>query len=162
MKGNAPTTGPRRDVALLLLARGLRGFGDGFAIIVLPAYLTALGLGPIAVGVVATASLLGTALLTLAVGVVAPRFDLRTLLLCGAGVMVATGLAFRRCSHVVGRRKRHPHKHRQTPGGFGRGTKWGRNFRLRVPPEGEGWTNIPCAGSATESLAFHQDGHLVG
>lgn len=95
------TTGPQRNGALLLLARGLRGFGDGFAIIVLPAYLTALGLDPIAVGIVATASLLGTALLTLAVGMIAPRFDLRTLLLCGAGVMAATGLAFPAVAHVV-------------------------------------------------------------
>src|SRR5438105_989588 len=93
-------TTPSRDVTLLFLARGLRGFGDGFAVIVLPAYLTALGLGPIAVGIVATASLLGTALLTLAVGLIAPRFDLRTLLLWGAAVMAATGLAFPTAEHI--------------------------------------------------------------
>jgi MFS family permease len=92
---------PRTRVALLFLARGLRGFGDGFAIIILPAYLSALGYDPIAVGLVATTSLLGTALLTLAVGVVAPRFDLRTLLLWGAGVMAATGLAFPAAQHLV-------------------------------------------------------------
>src|SRR3974390_2539353 len=92
---------PHRSVTLLLLARGLRGFGDGFAVIVLPAYLSALGYDPIAVGIVATASLLGTALLTLAVGVVAPRFDLRTLLLLGAGIMVATGLAFPASHHIM-------------------------------------------------------------
>jgi MFS family permease len=97
---HAATT-PRRSVTLLLLARGLRGFGDGFAIIVLPAYLSALGYDPIAVGIVATTSLLGTALLTLAVGVVAPRFDLRTLLLWGAGTMVATGLAFPASHHIM-------------------------------------------------------------
>jgi len=89
------------NAALLFLARGLRGFGDGFAIIVLPAYLSALGYDAIAVGIVATASLLGTALLTLAVGVIAPRFDLRTLLLWGAGVMAATGLAFPAAQHLV-------------------------------------------------------------
>jgi len=81
-------------IALLYAARALRGFGDGFAIIILPAYMTALGYDPIAVGIVATSSLLGTALLTLAVGMIAPRFDLRTLLLWGAGLIVATGLAF--------------------------------------------------------------------
>src|SRR5215213_3359510 len=84
----------RPDVALLYAARGLRGFGDGFAIIILPAYLTAIGYDPIQVGIVATASLLGTALLTLAIGVVAQRYDLRTWLLVGACVMTATGLAF--------------------------------------------------------------------
>ncbi len=92
---------PRGSVALLFAARGLRGFGDGFAVIILPAYLSALGYDPIAVGIVATASLLGTALLTLTVGVIAPRFDLRTLLLSGAGVMAATGVAFPAARHLA-------------------------------------------------------------
>ena len=30
-------------IRLLYVARGLRGFGDGFAVIILPAYMTALG-----------------------------------------------------------------------------------------------------------------------
>ena len=64
-------------ISLLYAARALRGFGDGFAIIILPAYMTALGLDAVAVGLVATASLLGTAVLTLAIGWIAPRFDLR-------------------------------------------------------------------------------------
>ena len=81
-------------IPLLYLARGLRGFGDGFAIIVLPAYMTALGFDAAAVGLVATASLLGTALLTFVVGWIAPRHDLRALLISGASLMVATGLAF--------------------------------------------------------------------
>jgi MFS family permease len=88
-------------VGTLYLARGLRGFGDGFAIIVLPAYLTALGYDAAAVGVVATASLLGTALLTLCVGWIAPRHDLRALLIFGAGLTAATGLAFPNVEHFV-------------------------------------------------------------
>ena len=43
------------DIRLLYLARGLRGFGDGFATIILPAYLTAIGYGPIETGLVLTA-----------------------------------------------------------------------------------------------------------
>lgn len=82
------------NVLLLYAARGVRGFGDGFAVIILPAYLTAIGYDPIQIGVVATASLLGTALFTLAMGIIAPRFDMRTLMLLGAGLMTATGLAF--------------------------------------------------------------------
>jgi len=82
------------NISLLYVARGVRGFGDGFAIIILPAYLTAIGYNPVQIGVVATASLLGTALLTLAIGTIAARYDLRTLLLFGAGLMAATGLAF--------------------------------------------------------------------
>jgi MFS family permease len=91
----------RTEVASLYAARGLRGFGDGFAAIILPAYLTAIGYNPIEVGVVATASLLGTALLTLAIGAVAQRYDLRTWLLLGALVMAATGLAFPNVEHIV-------------------------------------------------------------
>ena len=86
-------------IALLYAARALRGFGDGFAIIILPAYLTALGFDAVAVGIVATASLLGTALLTLAIGWIAPRFDLRALLLFGAALMTGTGLAFPNVEH---------------------------------------------------------------
>src|SRR6478752_6356261 len=86
-------------ISLLYVARGLRGFGDGFAIIILPAYMTALGYDAIAVGLVATASLLGTALLTLIVGWVAPRHDLRAMMLAGAGLMAATGLAFPQVEH---------------------------------------------------------------
>lgn len=88
-------------IALLYAARGLRGFGDGFAIIILPAYLTALGYGAVAVGIVATASLLGTAMLTLIVGWIAPRHDLRALLIFGAMLMAATGLAFPGAEHFV-------------------------------------------------------------
>jgi len=99
-------TGPgaastRSAISLLYAARGLRGFGDGFAIIVLPAYMTALGYDAIAVGLVATASLLGTALLTLIVGWMAPRHDLRALMLSGAGLMMATGLAFPNVEHFA-------------------------------------------------------------
>src|SRR5262245_66008153 len=88
-------------IALLYAARALRGFGDGFAIIILPAYMTALGFDAVAVGIVATASLLGTALLTLVIGWIAPRFDLRALLLFGAGLMMATGLAFPNVEHFT-------------------------------------------------------------
>jgi MFS family permease len=99
-------TGPEASsktalISLLYVARGLRGFGDGFAIIILPAYMTALGYDAVAVGIVATASLLGTALLTLIVGWIAPRHDLRALLIFGAALMAATGLAFPNVEHFI-------------------------------------------------------------
>jgi MFS family permease len=99
-------TGPNASgrlslIALLYVARGLRGFGDGFAIIILPAYMTALGYDAVAVGIVATASLLGTALLTLMVGWFAPRHDLRALLIFGASLMAATGIAFPNVEHFI-------------------------------------------------------------
>jgi hypothetical protein len=34
------------DIFLLYAARAARGFGDGFAIIILPTYLSELGFGP--------------------------------------------------------------------------------------------------------------------
>jgi MFS family permease len=82
------------DIALLFIARGVRGLGDGFAIIILPAYLSAIGFSSGEIGVIVSASLLGTALLTLAVGFIAPRHDLRSFLLGGAVLMACTGLAF--------------------------------------------------------------------
>jgi MFS family permease len=88
------THSTRFDILLLYAARGVRGFGDGFAIIILPAYLSAIGFSPGQIGIVASASLLGTALLTLAIGFIAPRHDLRKLLLGGAVLMACTGLAF--------------------------------------------------------------------
>ncbi len=84
----------RFDISLLYTARGVRGFGDGFAIIILPAYLSAIGFSPGQIGIIASASLLGTALLTLVIGFIAPRHDLRNLLLGGAVLMACTGLAF--------------------------------------------------------------------
>ena len=85
---------PHSDIFYLYTARALRGFGDGFAVILLPVYLLAIGLTPQEVGIVASASLLGTAALTLLVGFVAPRYDLRSLLLMGAGLAILTGLLF--------------------------------------------------------------------
>jgi MFS family permease len=86
------TSPQRSDIRLLLVARGVRGFGDGFAAIVLPAYLVAIGFGTVEIGIVAAASLFGSALLTLGVGVVAPRYELRHLLIAGAVLMAATGV----------------------------------------------------------------------
>jgi len=89
------------NVFLLFAARALRGFGDGFAVVVLPAYLAAIGFDAAQIGVVAAAALFGTALFTLAVGLVAPRFDLRNLLVAGAVLMIGTGLIFPQSEHIV-------------------------------------------------------------
>jgi MFS family permease len=88
------------DIRLLYAARGFRGFGDGFAVILLPAYLSAIGYTPFQIGIVATAALLGSSVLTLAVGYFAPRHDLRNLLLLGAALVVATGIAFPISEHI--------------------------------------------------------------
>ena len=82
------------DILYLYGARALRGFGDGFAIIILPVYLSAIGFSPQQIGIVASASLLGTAAVTLIVGFIAPRHQLRSLFLAGAGLIAFTGLIF--------------------------------------------------------------------
>ena len=91
---------PRR-ILYLYAARAARGFGDGFAVIILPAYLAEIGFDPFRIGIIATAALFGSALATLAVGFLATRHDLRNLLVIGAFVMVATGLAFPNFEDVV-------------------------------------------------------------
>jgi MFS family permease len=78
----------------ILLARALRDFGDGFVAVLLPVYLTALGLSAFDVGVVATAALLGSALLTLGAGFLAARYDVRALLMAASALMIASGLAY--------------------------------------------------------------------
>jgi MFS family permease len=91
----------RADVVCLYAARAARGFGDGFAAIILPAYLLEIGFNPFQIGLVATAALLGSAATTLAVGFLAPRYDLRTLLLACAALMVVTGIAIPSLQHLV-------------------------------------------------------------
>ena len=82
------------QVRRILFAKGVRAFGDGFVSVLLPLYLLELGLGPLQVGIIATATLLGSGLLTLAVGLRAHRFAYRTLLLAATALMAATGLGF--------------------------------------------------------------------
>jgi MFS family permease len=78
----------------VLWSRGLRAFADGYVSLLLPIYLIALGFGPLEVGVIATATLLGSGVLTLIVGLQAHRFQYRTWLLMAAVLMSATGLSF--------------------------------------------------------------------
>lgn len=88
---------PRRmpsSLNCLFAARALRDFGDSFVAILLPAYLLALGFTPLAVGVLATVSLSGSACLTIGAGLLGARYGYRRLLLIAAGLMVVSGLAF--------------------------------------------------------------------
>jgi len=78
----------------LLVARALRAFADGYMAILLPAYLLALGLGTLEVGVVATATMFGSALATVAVGAWGHRFRSSRLLRGAALLMVLTGVGF--------------------------------------------------------------------
>ena len=82
-------------------ARAARGLGDGFAAIILTAYLIELGFTPFQIGLVATAALLGSAALTLIIGLLAYRYNIRTFLLLCALLMVVTGVAFPHLQHIL-------------------------------------------------------------
>ncbi|MBF0605002.1 MAG: MFS transporter, partial [Nitrospirae bacterium] len=87
-----PTTS--KQARTLLIGRALRAFCDGYVSVLLPAYLLALGLGAWEVGLIGTATLLGSALATLAVGTWGHRLPHRRLLSGAALLMAATGIAF--------------------------------------------------------------------
>jgi MFS family permease len=78
----------------VLIARALRAVADGYVSILLPAYLLALGLDAFRVGVVSTATLLGSAGLTLLAGLITNRFGHRRPLIAAGLLMAVTGLGF--------------------------------------------------------------------
>ncbi|RPJ48745.1 MAG: MFS transporter [Betaproteobacteria bacterium] len=81
------------DARALLAARALRAFGDGFVSLLLPYYLILLGYSALQVGLLVTATLLGSGLMTLGVGFIAHRHSTRHLLLFASLLMIVTGLA---------------------------------------------------------------------
>jgi MFS family permease len=78
----------------LLWVRGLRAFADGYVSLLLPIYLTVLGLSPFQIGVIVTSTLFGSGALTLWVGLQAHRHDHRMLLLLATALMAGTGIGF--------------------------------------------------------------------
>ncbi len=82
------------SVMPLLIGRALRGLCDGFVAVLLPAYVLGLGFGQLAVGLISSATLIGSALATILVGLIGSRFPKRRLLILAAIVMAATGVGF--------------------------------------------------------------------
>jgi MFS family permease len=82
------------DAKLLLWARGLRAFGDGYVSLLLPYYLTLLGYSAFEIGAIFTATLLGSGLMTLGMGFIAHRYRQRNLLEAATILMIATAGAF--------------------------------------------------------------------
>ncbi len=80
--------------AWLLASRMLRGFADGYVAVLLPAYLRALGMGVVEIGVLSTLTLAGSAAATIAVGALGHRFPASRLMQIAALTMVATGVGF--------------------------------------------------------------------
>ena len=83
-----------RDARTLVTARGMRAFGDGFVAVLLPLHLTELGFSAVQIGIIATATMLGSAALTLLVGLIAYRLNLRELLIRCSILTVITGIGF--------------------------------------------------------------------
>jgi MFS family permease len=80
--------------SIVLAARGVRAVADGFVSLTLPLYLLALGYDPLEVGLISTATLLGSAVLSLTAGIYASRLGYRHALLYAALLMMMTGIAF--------------------------------------------------------------------
>jgi MFS family permease len=80
------------DARLIFYTRALRGFGDGFVALLLPYYLTLLGLDALRVGVIITATLVGAGAMTLASGLIAHRYRSRNLLVAASLLLVAAGI----------------------------------------------------------------------
>jgi MFS family permease len=86
--------GTTTDAAVLLETRGVRAFGDGFVSVLLGPHLKQLGFSNTEIGLITTATLLGSAALTLVVGLLAYRLGRKQLLLRASVLMIATGLGF--------------------------------------------------------------------
>src|SRR5947207_5048239 len=84
----------RSDSRRILVARGLRAFGDGYVALLVPIYLLELGFSALEIGAIVTSTLIGTALVTWWAGMVANRYSVRRLLLAAALLMAATGAGF--------------------------------------------------------------------
>jgi MFS family permease len=82
------------DATLILRARGVRAFTDGYVALLVPYYLTLLGYSALQVGAIATATLLGSGVITLLTGLFAYRFRLQALLAAVCALMLVTGLGF--------------------------------------------------------------------
>ena len=75
-------------------------FGYGFLAVVLVLYLAAIGLDPLAVGIVLTLTLIGDTLISLWLTTHADRFGRRRVLVAGAVLMVVAGIVFASTSWV--------------------------------------------------------------
>lgn len=82
------------DATVLVRARAIRAFGDGYIAVLLPVYLISLDYSSFEVGAIATSSLVGSSLLTLLVGLVAYRMKRRSVLIYATLLMAFTGIAF--------------------------------------------------------------------
>jgi MFS family permease len=96
----ASLRGLDRDGRSLFALRTARMFAYGFLAVVLVLYLDAVGLDPLAIGIVLTLTLLGDTLISLWLTTNADRFGRRHVLVAGAILMVLAGIVFAFTSFV--------------------------------------------------------------
>src|SRR5262249_10436585 len=84
----------RRNLRLLLTARGGRACGDGFVSILVPVYSPGIGFSAFEVGMLTTAMLLGPAMITLVVGLIAHQLKTVRLLATATTLMVLSGIGY--------------------------------------------------------------------
>ena len=94
MNASASQPSAAHATTLLLWARGIRSFGDGFVAVLLPVHLIRLGFDALEVGILSTTTLLGSAFLTLGVGLLGHRLDRKRLFFAASCLMVGTGVGF--------------------------------------------------------------------
>jgi MFS family permease len=90
-KGGLATVRPIRPI---VVARAIRAFADGFASVLLARYLKHLGFSGFRIGVVITATLLGSAALTLWAGLRLHRWSAQRVLYASCALMAITGFGF--------------------------------------------------------------------
>ena len=96
----ASLRGLDRNGRLLFAMRTLRMFGYGFLAVVLVLYLAAVGLDPLAVGIVLTLTLIGDTIISLWLTTHADRLGRRRVLVAGAALMILAGIVFAFTSFV--------------------------------------------------------------
>jgi MFS family permease len=96
----ASLRGLDRDGRLLFAMRTLRMFGYGFLAVVLVLYLAAVGLDPLAIGLVLTLTLIGDTIISLWLTTNADRLGRRRVLVAGAALMIVAGVVFAFTSFV--------------------------------------------------------------
>jgi MFS family permease len=92
---------PARPTRPVIAARAIRAFADGFAAVLLARYLKDLGFNNTQIGVLVTATLLGSAALTLWAGLRLNRWGAQPVLLASCGLMALTGIGFATVTRYV-------------------------------------------------------------
>ena len=83
---------PARDWGVLIAARSVRMFAYGFLSVVLALYLSAVGYSPVAIGLLFTVALAGSAATSTAVSLLVDHWGRRRVLIASALAMAATGV----------------------------------------------------------------------